>query len=198
MLSNCGIKEALESPWDCKEIQPVHPKGNQLWIFIGRTDAEAEALILWPPDAKSQLTGKDPDAGKDWRQEEKGTTQDEMVGWHHRLNGHEFEQTPGGGEGQGSLARCSPWGGRVRHNWATDRQHATCGNLFPPPRIEPASLALEAQSLNHWTTREVLHLNSYLGICLRRPQTQPEEELLSPPTYRPGNIKSSRPFQVTQ
>ena len=81
----------LESPLDCKEIKTVHPKGNQSWIFIGRIDAEAETPILGPPDAKSQLIGKDPDAGKDWRQEEKGTTEDEMVGWHHQLDGHEFE-----------------------------------------------------------------------------------------------------------
>ena len=85
------LEKTLESPLDCKEIQPVHPKGNQSWIFIGRIDAEAETPILWPPDAKNWLTGKDPDAGKDWRQEEKGTIEDEMVGWHHRLNGHEFE-----------------------------------------------------------------------------------------------------------
>ena len=83
------LRKTLESPLDCKEIQPVHPKGNQSWIFIGRTDAETP--ILWPPDAKNQLIGKDPDAGKDWKQEEKGTTEDEMVGWHHRLNGHEFD-----------------------------------------------------------------------------------------------------------
>ena len=95
---------------DCKEIQPVHPKGNQSWIFIGRTDVETETLILWPPDGKNWLIGKDPDAGKDWRQEEKGMTEDEMVGWHHRLNGCEFEQASGVGEGQGSLACCSPWG----------------------------------------------------------------------------------------
>ena len=81
----------LESPLDCKEIQPVHPKGNQSWIFIGRTDPEADTPILWPPDEKNWLTGKDPDAGKDWTWKEKGTTEDEMVGWHHRLNGHEFE-----------------------------------------------------------------------------------------------------------
>ena len=85
------LEKAVESPLDCKEIQPVHPKGNQSWIFIGRTDAKAEALILRPPDAKSWLIWKDPDAGKDWRQEEKGMTQDEMVGWYHQLNGHEFE-----------------------------------------------------------------------------------------------------------
>ena len=85
------LEKTLESPLDCKEIQPVHPKGGQSWVFIGRTDVEAEAPILWPPDAKSWLIWKDPDAGKDWRQEEKGMTEDEMVGWHHWLNGHEFE-----------------------------------------------------------------------------------------------------------
>ena len=85
------LKKTLESPLDCKEIQPVHPKGNQSWIFTGRTDAEAETPILCPPDAKNRLIGKDPDAGKDWRQEEKGMTEDEMVGWHHRCDGHEFE-----------------------------------------------------------------------------------------------------------
>ena len=84
------LEKALESPLDCKEIQPVHPKGDQSWIFIGRTDTEAEAPILWPPDAKNWLIAKDPDAGKDWRQEERGMTEDEMVGWHHWLNGHEF------------------------------------------------------------------------------------------------------------
>ena len=85
------LEKTLESPLDCKEIQPVHPKGDQSWVFIGRTDAEAEAPILWPPDEKNWFTGKDPDAGKDWRQEEKGTTVDEKVGWHHWLTGHEFE-----------------------------------------------------------------------------------------------------------
>ena len=84
------LEKTLESPLDCKEIQPVHSKGNKSWIFIGRTDVEAETPILWPPDVKSWLIWKDPDAGKDWRQEEKGTTEDEMVGWHHRFNGHEF------------------------------------------------------------------------------------------------------------
>ena len=99
----------LLSPLDGKEIQPVHPKGNQSWVFIRRTD-EAETPILWPPDAKNWLNGKYPDAGKDWRQEEKRMIEDEMVGWHHWLNGHEFEQTPEVGDGQGSLACCSPWG----------------------------------------------------------------------------------------
>ena len=111
------LEKTLERPLDCKDIKPVNPKGNQPWIFIGRTDAEAP--ILWPPDKKSQLTGKDPDAGKDWRQEEKGTTDNKMVGWYHWLNGHEFEQTLGDGEGQGSLVCCSPCGHKVGHNWAT-------------------------------------------------------------------------------
>ena len=109
-MSECGVKykileknilgpqmvvleKTLKSPLDCKEIKSVNPRGDQPWIFTGETDAEAEAPIFWPPDAKSQLIGKDPDSGKDWEQEEKGTTEDEIVGWHHQLNGHEFEQT---------------------------------------------------------------------------------------------------------
>ena len=107
------LEKTLESPLDCKEIQPVHPKENQSWIFTGRTDAEAEAPIIWPPAAKNWLIGKDPDAGKDRGQEEKGTTEDEMVGWHHQLDEHEFEQALGVGDGQGSLACCSPWGHKV-------------------------------------------------------------------------------------
>ena len=101
------LEKTLESPLDCKEIQPVHPKGNYSWIFIGRTDAEAETPILWPLDAKNWPIGKDPEAGKDWGQEEKGTTENEMVGWHHLLDGHEFKQTLGFGDGQGSLVCCS-------------------------------------------------------------------------------------------
>ena len=103
------LEKTLENPLDSEEIKPASPKGDQSWIFIGRTDAEAEAPILWPPDAKNWLIGKDPDAGKDWRQEEKRVTEDEMVGWHHCLNGHEFEQTPENSEGQRSLTCCSPW-----------------------------------------------------------------------------------------
>ena len=101
------MEKTLESPLDCKEFQPVHPKGNQYWIFIGRTDAEAESPILWPPDEKNWLIRKVPDAGKDWRQE-KGMTEDEMVGWHHQFDEHKFEQAPGVGEGQGGLVYCSP------------------------------------------------------------------------------------------
>ena len=102
------LEKTLESPLDWKEIKSVNPKGNQPWIFIGRSGAEA--LILWSPDAKSWLIGKDPDAGQDWRQEEKRATEDEMVGSHHWLNGHQFKQTQGDSEGQGSLECCSPWG----------------------------------------------------------------------------------------
>ena len=105
-----ALEKTLESPLDCKEIQPVHPKGDQSWVFIGGTDVEAETPILWPPDAKSWLTWKDPDSGKGWGQQEKGTTEDEIVGWHHRLDGHEFKQAPGVGNGQGGLVYCPPWG----------------------------------------------------------------------------------------
>ena len=104
------LEKTLERPLDSKDIKPVNPKRNQPWIFIERTDAEAEAPILWPPDTKSLLTGKDPDAGKDWRQKEKGIAEDEIVRYHHWLNGYEFEQTPGDSERQESLAFCNPWG----------------------------------------------------------------------------------------
>ena len=104
------LEKTLESPLDCKEIQPVNPNGDQSWVFIGKTDAEAEAPILWPPDVNNWLIGKDPDAGKNWGQEEKGTAKDEMVGWHHWLDRHEFEQAPGADDEQGSPACCSPWG----------------------------------------------------------------------------------------
>ena len=102
------LEKTLENPLDCKKIQPLHSKANRFWTLIGRTDAEAEALILWPCDVKSWLIGKDPDAGKDWKQKE-GLAEDEMVRWYHQLNGHEFEQAPGDRERQGSLACCRPW-----------------------------------------------------------------------------------------
>ena len=104
------LEKTLESPLDCKEIQSVHRKGDQSWVFIGRTDVEAGTPIHWPPDVKNWLIWKDPDAGKDWGQEEKGTTEDETVGWHRWLNGHGFGWTPGVGDGQGGLACCSSWG----------------------------------------------------------------------------------------
>ena len=116
------LEKTLESPLDCKEIQPVHPKGKHSWVFNGRTDVEAETPILWPPDAKSWLIGKDSDAGRDWGQEEKVMTEDEMAGWHHQLDGHGFGWTPGVGDGQGGLACCDSWGRKEldtteRLNW---------------------------------------------------------------------------------
>ena len=120
------LEKTLESPLDCKEIQLVHSKGDQSWVFFGRNDAKAETPVLWPPHAKSWLIGKDCDAGRDWGQEEKGTTEDEMVGWHHRLDGREFEWTPGVGDGQGGLACCNSWGRKEsdtteRLNWFTTK-----------------------------------------------------------------------------
>ena len=114
------LEKTLESPLDCKEIQPVHSEGDQSWIFIGRTNAEAETAILWPPDAKNWLIWKDPDIGRDWGQEEKGMAEDEMVGWQHLLDRHGFEWALVVGDGQGGLVCCSPWGHRVGHDWATE------------------------------------------------------------------------------
>ena len=133
MLLKFILEKTLESPLDCKEIKPVNPKGNQSWVFIGRTDAETETPILWPPHMKNWLFRKDPDAGKDWSQEEKGTTEDEMVGWHHRLDRHEFEQVPGVGDGQESLACCSPWGHKESNSteWLNWTEHT---NLSSPTR----------------------------------------------------------------
>ena len=147
------LEKTLESPLDCKEIQPVHPKGDQSWVFIGGSDVEAETPILWPPDAKSWLIWKDPDAGKDWGQGEKGTTEDEMVGWHHQLNGHEFGWSPGAGVGQGGMACCSSWGRRVGHNWATELNHHLktvfiLASFFP--------------ELSHTVAR---YVNIYIRLC---------------------------------
>ena len=116
------LEKTLVSPLDGKEIKTVHPKGDQSWVFIGRTDAEAETLIRWPPQVKGWLIGKDPEVGRDWGQEENGTTEDEMAGWHHRLDAHEFGWTPGVGDGQGGLACCNSWGRKEsdmteRLNW---------------------------------------------------------------------------------
>ena len=116
------FEKTLESPLDCKEIQPVHSEGDQFWVFFGRNDAKAETLVLWPPQAKSWLIGKDSDAGRGWGQEKKGTTKDEMAGWHHQLDRHEFKWTWGVGDGQGGLACCNSWGRKEsdmteRLNW---------------------------------------------------------------------------------
>ena len=129
------LEKSLESPLDCREIQPVHPKGDQSWIFIGRTDAEPETPILWPCHAKSWLIWKDPDAEKDWGQEEKGMTENEIVGWHHRLNGHGFGWTLGVGDGQGGLACCGSWGCKESDmtewlNWTESSLLLTLNLLF--------------------------------------------------------------------
>ena len=156
MLLNCGVGEDSWESLGLQEIQPVHPKGDQSWVFIGRTDVEAETPIIWPPDAKSWLIGKDPDARKDWGQEEKGPTEAEMVGWHHWLDGHGFAWTPGVGDGQRGLACCGSWGHKEsdmteRLNWTEllcfrrcilylylkkghlykQRDYKTCSWLFP-------------------------------------------------------------------
>ena len=134
------LEKTLDSPLDCKETQPVHPKGDQFWVFIGRTDVEAETPILWPPDEKSWLIGKDPDSGKDWGQEEKGTTEDEMVGWHHRLNRHGFGWTLGVGDGQGGLVCCGSWGHKESEttewlNWNELNCHSNQENVLPSWRF---------------------------------------------------------------
>ena len=121
------LEKTLESPVDCREVKPVNPKGNQSWIFIGKTDAEAETPILWPPDARNRLIRKDPVAGQDWRQKEKRAAEDEMIGWHHLLNGHEFEQAPGDSEGWGILACCSLW---VTKSWTGLKLWTTNNNMI--------------------------------------------------------------------
>ena len=141
------LEETLESPLDCKEIQPVHSKGDQSWVFFGRNDAKAETLVLWPPYAKSWLIGKDPEAGRDWGQEEKETTDDEMVGWHHRLDGREFAWTPGVGDEQGGLVCCDSWGHKESDmterlnwtEWAWQWPHPTPRHCGPGPD-KPSSL----------------------------------------------------------
>ena len=168
MLWTVILENILECPLDCKEIKPVHPKENQSWVFIGRTDAEAETLILWPPDAKNWLIWKDPDAGMDWRREEKGATEDEIVGWHHWLYGHEFEQVLGVCDGQGGLACCSPWGHKELDmtewlncvpNWL---KRWCCENdvLNMPANLENSSVAIGLEKIS-------FHSNPKEGQCQR-------------------------------
>ena len=147
------LEKTLESP--CKGIQPVHPKWDQSWVFTGRTDAEAEILILWPPHGKSWLTGKDPVAGRDWGQEEKGTTEDEVAGCHHWLNGHEFEWTPGVGDGQGGLACCDSWGRKEldtteRLNWTELNMTLSAFTPYPREVLFSTSQGKKIMSLGPW------------------------------------------------
>ena len=159
------LEKTLEGPLDCKEIQPVHPKGNQFWIFFGRTNAKAETPILWPPDVKNWLIWKDPDAREDWRQAEKGTTENEMVGWHYRCNGLEFEWAPGVGDKQGSLACWSPWRHKQsdmteRLDWPYSRLLLSMPtlrilvNFMKPPSV--GNFGQHGQSVAH---NQMFHLN---------------------------------------
>ena len=157
------LEKTLESPLDCKEIQLVHSKGDQSWVFFGRTDAKAETSILWPPHAKSWLIGKDSNAGRDWGHEEKGTTEDEMAGWHHRLNGHEFEWTPGVGDGQGGLVCCDSWGRKESDtteqlNWLTD--HTFSLMLF--------SCCQRKEKVGSWVTELIYCHFSWNNIVINR------------------------------
>ena len=142
------LEKTPESPLDCKEIQPVHPKGDQSWVFIGRTDVEAETPILWPPNMKIWLIWKDPDAGKDWGQEEKGMTEDEMVGWHHRLDGHGFGWTLGVGGGQGGLACCDSWG--CKESDMTERLNWTEPKAYTGLTYVLGAILSTLQTWIHW------------------------------------------------
>ena len=156
------LEKTLESPLDCKAIQPIHPKGNHSWVLIGRTDVEAETSIFWPPDARSWLIWKDPDVGKDWRQEEKGMTEDEMVRWHHGLNGHEFGWTPGVGDGQGGLVCCSSWGHKKSDtteqlDWYwTDTCRKVISPSEYPKRTSETYMLCTHKSINIYLERELL------------------------------------------
>ena len=158
------MEKTLESPLDSKEIQPVHPQGDQSWVFIGRTDAEAETPVLWPPHAKSWLIGKDPDAGRDWGQEEKGKTEDKMAGWHHLLDGQEFGWTPGDGDGQGVLACCNSWGHKELDttewlNWSSHNKETRQRSV-----VDPGSLALEP--VLYTSTTLVLYTSALVLIIM--------------------------------
>ena len=157
------LEKTLESPLDCKEIQPVHSEGDQPWDFFGRNDAIAETPVLWPPHAQSWLIGKDSDAGRDSGQEEKGTTEDEMAGWHHRLDGREFEWTPGVGDGQGGLACCDSWGHRVRHDRATELnwKHIITKSVFPCLILNQTN---QLKKKNVKTIGEIWMLTRYLML----------------------------------
>ena len=192
------LKKTPESPLDCKEIQLVHPKGDQSWMFIGRTDVEAETPTLWPPDAKSWLIWKNPDTGKDWGQEEKGTTEDKMVGWHHQLNGHGFGLTLGVGDGQGGLECCGSWGHRVRHDWATELnwlnkcccQSVSCVWLFSTSRttVHNAPLSMGLWRQEYWS-----------GLPFHSPEDLPNSGIKpGSPALQADSLPSEPPEKPTQ
>ena len=163
------LDKTLESSLDCKKIQPVHPKGDQSWVYIGRNDAEAETPILWLPHVKSWVIGKDSDAGRDWGQEEKGTTEDEMAGWHHGLDGHEFEWTLGVGDGQGGLACCSSWG--CQESVKPSNHLILCHLLLLSPSFLPSIRVFSNESVLHirWPKYWSFHFtispsNEYSGL----------------------------------
>ena len=163
------LEKTLESPLACKEIQQVHPKGDQSWVFIGRTDVEAETPILGLPDVKNWLIWKEPDAGKEWGQDEKGTTEDEMVGWHHQLNGHGFGWTPGVGDGLGGLAHCGTWGRKdsdmtERLNWTELKSTITSEALHDqtPTYFVYLYIILDFTFLLHMTTHHFPNKTTFL------------------------------------
>ena len=184
------LEKTPESPLDSKEIKPVNPKGNQPWILIGRTDAKTEAPVLCPPDAKSWLIGKDPDAGKEWRREEKGMTEDEMVGWHHRLNRHEFEQTQGDGEGQGSLGFFSPWGPESdMTEWLNNNNNMYILNKKLPETVRDYSQVTNTWSPICWCLAAepaavLQKIVTSVLLCLLSVHTQPRTWLPDVPSVR--------------
>ena len=160
------LEKTLEGPLECKEIQPAHSKGDQSRVFIGRTDAEAETPILWPPHAKSWLIVKDSDAGRDWGQEEKGMTEDEMAGWHHWLDGHGFGWTPGVGDGQGGLACCSSWGSKESDttDWLNWTEPHSWNSVHPLKRIDLCVLrhrAVHVMCSGEFLKCIIVHIVSY-------------------------------------
>ena len=180
------LEKTLESPSDSK-FKPVNPKGNQPCKSIGRTNAEAEATILWPHDVKSWIIGKDPVAGKDWGQEEKGVTEDEIAGWRHWLNGHKFEQGLKEGEGQGSLAYCSPWACRVGHNWITkEHQHLSYYHWrpsLPPTQVSKTAICVQVLPYSRQTSplrHSIGYIDTYIGqLACSRNQHLPSALLVS-------------------
>ena len=176
------LEKTLKSPLDCKEIQPVHSEGDQSWVFIGWTDVEAETPILWLPDVKNWLIGKDFDAGRDWGQKEKGTTEDEMAGWHHWLDGYESEWTPGVGDGQGGLACCESWGHKSRTQlsdwtelnwnnmkWGINNNTRIVGDfrtLITPVARSSRQKIKGNTSLKWQTVHQVNRIHVYRTLCL--------------------------------